>query len=454
MQYFKFEFDPESQKLCVISTPFGLYKYKRLPMGIKQSSDIAQEVMENLFCDLGKVKIYIDDVDCFLSNFKAHIQTLDVILTHLEQNGFKVNSSKCEWAVKEIDWLGYWLKPTGLKPWSKKINTIIAMQAPTNIKQVCSFIGAVTYYCDMWPRRSQILAPLTNLTGKGTFYWSDIHQQSFDAMKALIVEDVLLQYPDHNLPFQINTDVSNYQLGLVIIQQDIPVAYYSCKRSLAQQNYTTIEKELLSVVETLKNFRSMFLSAEIQIYTDHHDLTYKTLTTQHVLHWCLFIEEFHPTFHCIKGVDNVVADALFRLPIKASVKVEIIQPNVDLEYIAKVFSIKLDNESLLECLLHHPHLTEEIVFPLDYSLLHSQQLQDIILQQQQQHNPEKYPIINLDGIELICYITKPGESWCIAILDTLLDIIIKWYHQILSHIGMTRLYNTISVHFYHQSLKK
>ena len=57
MQYFTFELDSESQKLCVISTPFGLYKYKRLPMGIKQSSDIAQEVMENLFRNLNNVKI-------------------------------------------------------------------------------------------------------------------------------------------------------------------------------------------------------------------------------------------------------------------------------------------------------------------------------------------------------------------------------------------------------------
>ena len=57
MQYFTFELDPESQKLCVISTPFGLYKYKLLPMGIKQSFDIAQEMMEFFFRNLDNVKI-------------------------------------------------------------------------------------------------------------------------------------------------------------------------------------------------------------------------------------------------------------------------------------------------------------------------------------------------------------------------------------------------------------
>ena len=66
------------------------------------------------------------------------------------------------------------------------------MQAPTNIKQVRLFKGAVTYYCDMWPQRSHILAPSTNLTGKGILNWNSIHQQAFDTMKALMVEDVLL----------------------------------------------------------------------------------------------------------------------------------------------------------------------------------------------------------------------------------------------------------------------
>ena len=81
MQYFTFALDKGSQNLCVISTPFGLYKYKRLPMGIKQSSDIAQEVMKNPFRDLDDVEVYIDDIGCFSSSFSTHINTLDIILT-------------------------------------------------------------------------------------------------------------------------------------------------------------------------------------------------------------------------------------------------------------------------------------------------------------------------------------------------------------------------------------
>ena len=87
MQYYTFALDVESQNLCVISTPFGLYKYLRLPMGVKQSSDIAQETMEQILSDLDDVEIYIDDVGCFSMNFSDHLHLLDTILYRLQING-------------------------------------------------------------------------------------------------------------------------------------------------------------------------------------------------------------------------------------------------------------------------------------------------------------------------------------------------------------------------------
>ena len=125
-------------------------------------------------------------------------------------------------------------------------------------KQLRSFIGAVTFYRDMLPQRSHILAPLTNQSsGKSPLNWTKECQTAFDTIKAILAKDVFVRYPDHNEPFHIYTDASDLQLGAVITQNNKPVAYLSRKLNSAQRNYMTIEKELLSIVETFKEYRTM-----------------------------------------------------------------------------------------------------------------------------------------------------------------------------------------------------
>jgi RNase H-like domain found in reverse transcriptase len=108
----------------------------------------------------------------------------------------------------------------------------------------------------------------------------------------------------------------------VISQDNNPIAFYSRKLKPEQTRYTTTERELLSIVETLKEFRNILLGQRIQIHTNHKNLTCKNFNTKRVMRWRLLLEEYGPELIYIKGENNIVADALSRLELVEEPTVE------------------------------------------------------------------------------------------------------------------------------------
>jgi hypothetical protein len=172
----------------------------------------------------------------------------------------------------EIEYLGYILTREGIKPQSKKVQAILALNPLNNVKELRHFLGMVQYYRDMWARQSEMLAPHTDLllgecgerkttrmnkTKKKPWRWDSIHQQAFDNVKAAIAKKTVLAYLDFSKPFEIYTDSSSTQLGAVITQDNRPIVFFSRKLSKMQQKYSVTEIKLLAIVETLKEFKGM-----------------------------------------------------------------------------------------------------------------------------------------------------------------------------------------------------
>ena len=430
MGYYHMILTPFSSSLCTIVLPWGKYEYQRLPMGLSISPDIFQEKMSELMAGLEFARDYLDDLLVLSTErgFDKHLRKLEQVLTRLQEAGLKINAVKSFFARTNLEYLGYNISREGLRPSQKKVEAILQIKAPTTRKQLRRFIGMVNYYRDMWPQRSHFLAPLSSMTSaKVKWKWTPECQESFDQMKALMAKETLVTFPDFNKEFEIHTDASKLQLGACISQDGKPVAFYSRKLNPAQTRYTVTERELLSIVETLKEFRNILLGQRIKVFTDHENLTYKTMNSDRVMRWRLYIEEYSPNLHYIKGEHNVVADALSRLEMED-------KPFDD---------TKEKFLALMECFANNE---SSDFHPLNQQQLRIAQNRDKTIQKILKMPDSAYKNKEFHGggkvTSLACHNDK------IVIPGLLQKHVIMWYHTTLCHPGINRTEETIGQHLW------
>lgn len=327
--YLQVPVDEKSQDFLVINTHKGLFKYRRLPFGLSSSPGIFQKFISQLLTQIEGVAAYLDDIIICGGNKAEHDERLLKVLQVLQDHNVRINKGKSMLHVKSMEYLGYHVSGEGISPSPKKIKAILDAPAPTSVAEVQSFLGMITYYCKFVRNFSSKLAPLYDLLKKGVkFRWTAVEEGVFQDIKDDLRNSTLLTSFDGESPLIVEVDASPAGVGCVLLQNkqgiEKPVYFASKRLSPAEKNYSQIDREGLALVFALKRFRYFLLGRPFLARTDHKPLIGLFGKGRPVPHnansriqrWALLLSQYDYDLVHKAGKDNVVADALSRLPIR------------------------------------------------------------------------------------------------------------------------------------------
>ena len=258
--YQQLPLDEESQKLVVINTQKGLFKYARLPFGISSAPGIFQTVMESILQGIPGVIAHLDGILVSAATEGEHLQKVEVVFESLEKAGLRAHSSKCEFMVPSVSYLGHHIDQDGLHPLPDKVRAVVEATRPRSVQELRAYLGLLTYYGKFLPDVSTVLAPLYQLLKKESqWHWSAKEEKAFRKSKELLTSSKLLVHFDASLPLTLACDASAYGVGAVLAHRmpdglERPIGYASRTLFAAERNYSQTEKEGLACVFGVKHF--------------------------------------------------------------------------------------------------------------------------------------------------------------------------------------------------------
>ena len=196
--------------------------------------------------------VYFDDVLIYSKSWTEHLEKLEEVLGILREHSFFAKKSKCSFVVDRIEFLGFIVSRQGVSLDPKKVEAVKAWKVPTNLKELRSFLGMASYLRRSIEGFARKAAPMTDLLKKGTFEWNPIAQESFERVKSALISAPTLKLPNFDLPFEIETDACDVGVGAMLRQGHGVIAYESWKLKSSEVRYPTHEKEMLTIVFTLK----------------------------------------------------------------------------------------------------------------------------------------------------------------------------------------------------------
>ncbi|GBG47513.1 hypothetical protein CBR_g81079, partial [Chara braunii] len=323
--YHQLEIRKEDHYKTAFKTRYGHFEWLVMPFGLTNAPATFQAAMTTEFRHMldRYVLIYLDDILVYSRSLEEHVEHLRTVLERLRQAKYKANHDKCEFARQELEYLGHYVRPQGIRPLADKIEALRVWPKPTNTTDVRSFMGLAGYYQRFITGYSRIVAPMMTLQSpKVPFVFDDDAHRSFQALKTTMLMAPVLSIYDPTLSTRVTTDASGYGIGAVFEQHDgddwHPVEYFSHKVPPINSLDDARKKELLAFVMALKRWRHFLLGRRRFTWvTDNNPLTYyKTLDTvsSTIGRWMYFIDQFDFTPKHLPGLSNRAADAFSRRP--------------------------------------------------------------------------------------------------------------------------------------------
>jgi hypothetical protein len=297
----------------------GLYEWLVMPFGLTNAPSTFMRLMNEVLKEfIGEfVIVYLDDILIFSKTEAEHLKHLATVMKRLQQEKLLINIKKSSFMKTELIYLGFIISADKLRMDPDKVEVIKNWPSPKSIFEVRSFHGLASFYRKFIRNFSGISAPMMDTVKKRHkyFHWTEEAEKSFNQLKRKITEQPILVLPDFQKTFQVKCDASGFAIGVVLSQEDRPIAYFSEKLNEAKVKYSTYDKEFYAIIQALKKWRHYLIPKEFVLYSDNHALQFVTrqekLNQRHVK-WVEYMQNFTFVIKHISGTANKVVDALSR----------------------------------------------------------------------------------------------------------------------------------------------
>lgn len=329
--YYQITLEEKSRNITTITTPIGLFRYKRLPMGLKSSSSIFQKAMENTLAEFDKIIIYQDDILIGGDNQSHLDDRVKRVLEVLKNKGMTLNLSKSILKSDKISFLGYQIDKGGITPDPTLVNKILSVKKPQDRKELQSFLGLANFFGRFIKNFSGIIEPLNELRQQNTrFEWGKKHDIAFQQLKNQLSSKPVIQPFDVKKETTLVTDASEKSIGGVIMQNEHPIIYMSRKLNCSEQNYSNTEREALAIVWCMNRAKQFLLGSKFQLKSDHRALEFlfhprkplPKVSSARLIRWAINIMAFDFDIEYVNGHKIPHADALSRLRFEIEEDIE------------------------------------------------------------------------------------------------------------------------------------